>query len=193
MLKRKNKNQKIDMDCLTAEQLGRLPEDSLRRDIIIPLLEEIGAENVIDMHGRNEQGIDVYFEWPDVFGHKRKFGIQVKTRKLGFRSRPDRDANIQEIMNQIKMAFGKTVVLPDSMHGKIDANIDGFYIVTSNEISQQARNYIYEERKAFPYVHIIDGDLFVRILKERKLLKERAINMRAPWQLLSRSTKNKRL
>jgi len=163
----------INLDSLTTNQLIQLEEDDLREKVIIPLLKEIGADRVQDMHGDKEKGIDVYFEWWDVFDHRRRFGMQVKATPLVCTSRPDKNRNILTITNQIQRAFSNVIPLFDSMHGKIHVHIDGFYIVTSKTVTKEAIDYILEERKTYPYIHIIHGDLLMDVIKDIPRLKKR--------------------
>jgi hypothetical protein len=163
----------INLDSLTVDQLKELPENEVRRHIVIPLLKEIGAENVIDMHGRSEKGIDVYFEWRDVFYHRRRFGIQIKKGDVAYGCPPNRNTNILEICNQIEEGFSKETIMFDSEHGKISVTIDGYYVLVSGRITQDAKDYIYEKRKKYPYIHIIDGHGIIKVLKNKIELKKR--------------------
>jgi len=165
-------NKAVDFDSLTIDSLRQLKEPELRKNIVIPLLEDyLSAKNVQDLHGNNEYGIDVYFEWNDIFSHSRNFGVQIKTCDLILRCGSDKNRNIQTICNQIKLAFSKKINFADSSNGKVSKTIDGFYIMTSGKTNDPAKNYIYEERKAYSYIHIIEGDELLRIIKNRELLK----------------------
>lgn len=175
MSKLKVKKSKIDLNPLSINQLRHFSETRLRKSIIIPLLKGIGAESVTDLHGSNEQGIDVYFEWFDIFSHRRRFGIQIKKGDLVYRSRPDTNKNILTICNQIKMAFSKEIILSYSKDGKISVHIDGYYVVISGRANQHAKDYIYQERKAFPYIHIIDGDELIRVINNMKVISRKGI------------------
>ncbi len=172
MGKPKIDNSRINLNSLSINQLRQSGEPELRKSIIIPLLKQIGAENVIDLHGSNEQGIDVYFEWLDIFSHRRRFGIQIKKGDLVCGSRPDKNRNILTICNQIKMGFLKEVPLSDSRSGRVGVHIDGYYIIISGRANQNAINYIDRERKSFPSIHIIEGEELIRIIKNRKLLNK---------------------
>lgn len=164
---------KIDLDKINIRKLRRYNEDILRKHVIIPLLEELGADHIKDMHKNkeNEQGIDVYFDALDIFGHQRRFGVQIKRINLVCQSRPDKNKNIETICTQLRLAFGKEITLSTSEAGKITVHIDGYYVITSGIITQMANNYIYQQRKTYPYVHIIDGELLLKIIRQRKEIK----------------------
>ena len=165
-------NKEIDFDSLTIDSLRQLEEPELRKNVVIPLLNDyLCAENVLDLHGNNEYGIDVYFEWYDIFSHSRNFGAQIKKGDLILTGRPDKNRNILTICNQIKLAFSKEIKFADSRNGKVPKIIDGFYIMISGQTTDHVKDFIYQERKAYPYIHIIDGDELLRIIKNRELLK----------------------
>ena len=163
----------MDLNKINSNKLKSLKENDLRKKVIIPLLNEIiGSECVIDMHGRNEEGIDVYFEANDIFGHRRRFGIQIKKGDIVCKNCPN-PKSIMTILYQIESAFSKEIILVDSEHGKISVNIDGYYIFISGKTNEPAANRIYQKRKAYPFVHIIDGDELLKIIKNRDSLKKR--------------------
>lgn len=61
---------KITIHTINIDKLKALTEKELRKLVMLPLLDYIGVQNVMDLHGSNEKGIDVYFEVYDAFGHK---------------------------------------------------------------------------------------------------------------------------
>jgi len=166
----------MDLDKISPHKLKTLSEEVLRKDLVIPLLKEIEAQNVTDMHGPSEKGIDVYFETYDIFGHKRRFGMQVKTIDIVQEGQAGK-GNIITIMNQIEMAFSNSIVFGTSEKGREEVYIDGFYILTSGKVSPNAARYIREKRNKYPYVYIIDGDETLRIIRNRKFLKRRILEI----------------
>lgn len=167
------KNKKIDFDAIDVSSINN--ENMLRKKILIPLLQEIGAENVQDLHGSNEWGIDIYFEHFDIFSHRRRFGVQAKTLDINFTSTPDKDRNILVICNQIEMAFSKSIPLPNSKSGKIEVSIDGYYVITTKKVIQTAAEFILKKRSKYPYLNIIDGNELQRILENRKILQKKYV------------------
>jgi len=157
----------INLDNLNLKKLQKLKENPLRKEVIIPLLSDLGALNIRDLHGTNEFGIDVYYEVPDIFGEKRRFGIQITAIDLKCGKKPNK--NILEILAQIKMAFNRPIpIFPE----KIEVTIDGFYVITSKDIYENAGKFIVATRTQYPYLHLIDGKQLIQIIQKRKYLKE---------------------
>lgn len=184
---------KLNLDTIDYVKLQKLSEKTLRQNVIIPLLDDIEADNVTDMHGSEEEGIDVYFETNDIFGHKRRFGIQIKKGNIICQNSPSPQSVIT-ILNQIEAAFSKENILVDSKQGKISVHIDGYYIITSGRVNKPAKTRIYQKRKAYPFVHIIQGGELLRIIKDRKFLRRRILEIPTdtPMSLLiNRTLKDK--
>ena len=163
---------KITIETINIDRLKGLAEDELRKSILLPLLNYIGAQNVTDMHGSNEKGIDVYFENYDAFGHKRRFGIQLKSKDIICTSTPNK-ASIVIIVNQIKMAFPRRIKFGTSDKGSDGVHIDGFYVITSGKVNKEAADWIFENRNTYSYIQIIDGGELMEIIKNRDDLKKR--------------------
>jgi len=53
--------------------------------------------------------------------------------------------------------------------------IDGFYIITSGNVTSEAVEYIYDNRNKYPNIHIIDGNSLMEIIKNKDYLKQRKI------------------
>lgn len=175
MDKTKKSKPSIDIDLLDPTSLKTLSEDDFRQSVIFPLIKELGGEHVLDLHGHNEQGIDIYFEWSDVFSHIRRFGIQLKKGDLICTSQPNANRNIRTICNQIQMGFSKKLIFADSHNGKTEYTIDGYYVMISGKMNDTASMYIYEQRKVFPYIHILEGEEVLRIIKFRNDRKMKGI------------------
>lgn len=162
----------ITIKTINIDKLKALTEDELRKLVLLPLLNYIGVQNVTDMHGSNEKGIDVYFEIYDSFGHKRRFGIQLKNKDIICTSTPNK-ASIVIIINQIKMAFQKRIKFGTSDKGNDGVHIDGFYVVTSGKVNKEAADWIFENRNTYSYIQIIDGGELMEIIKNRDELKKK--------------------
>ena len=164
---------KVDLDNINIDKLRKLNEEQLRKNIIIPLLNYIEVQNVVDMHGSREEGIDIYFETFDIFGDKLRWGVQVKTVNLILGSRPSK-GNLLTILNQIKMAFSKKIRVNTSDRSG-EVYIDGFYIITSGRITDLAIKYINDNRNQYPNIHLIDGCRLMEIIKNKDSLKQRKV------------------
>jgi len=176
-LKKYNLVLEKDLNKINIDKLKKLDETQLRRNIIIPLLNYIEAQNVVDMHGSSEEGIDIYFETFDIFGEKLRWGVQVKTVDLILSAQPS-NKNIITILNQIQMAFSKRIkIITSDRSGEV--YIDGFYVITSGRIKAPAIRYIYNNiynnRNQHNNIHIIDGNRLIEIIKNKDSLKKREV------------------
>lgn len=162
----------VDLDKINIDTLRKLDEPQLRT-VIISLLKYIDAQNITNMHGSKEKGIDVYFETLDIFGNKLRWGIQVKTEDLICSARSS-NKNVVTILNQVQMAFSKRIrIMTSDRPGEV--YIDGFYIITSGNVTSEAVEYIYDNRNKYPNIHIIDGNSLMEIIKNKDYLKQRKI------------------
>jgi hypothetical protein len=153
----------LNLKNLDLKRLRKCKEKEFRLGIIIPLLKNhLGASVVRDLHGTNEQGIDVYFEFSDAFKKIRRYGIQLKIGNLKAKGRVDRNPNVIEICNQIEQAFGKEIPLID----KTNVCIDGFYIAITGTADERVCNHIFLKRKQYPYLHIIDGEHIIELIRQ---------------------------
>src|SRR3989338_6163261 len=161
---------RVTINTINIDKLKTLNEGVLRRSILLPLLAYIEVQNVIDMHGSHEKGIDIYFETCDGFGHRRRFAVQVKNRDIVCTGRSG-GTSVVTIVNQIKLAFSHRIKFGTSDKGNDGVHIDGFYIITSGKVSPEAAEWIYENRNTYGYIQIIDGGEFMEVIKNRDELK----------------------
>lgn len=171
--KTKSNTTEIDLDKINIDRLAVLDENTLRKQVIIPLLKYIDVQNVTDMHGVDEEGIDIYFETLDIFGIRLRWGIQVKNEDLVYAAESS-NRNLVTILNQIQMAFSKRIrVMTPERSGP--SYIDGFYIVTSGKLTGGAMDHIQDNRNKYHNIHIIDGNMLLDIIRNRDSLKRREI------------------
>lgn len=158
----------IDLDELNEDSLKGLSENFLRREVIIPLLKEIGIRGIEDVHGVKEHGIDVLFIHHDIFRRTKLFGIQCKKGDI-VKTAKEKPASIITITNQIREAFKRSFAVPGDP--KYPRYIDGYYVVASGIINSHASEYICDLRHEFPYIDIIDGHSLLRIITNRNWLR----------------------
>jgi hypothetical protein len=169
------KKVELDLNKINIDRLRMLDEDTLRKNVLIPLLKYIEAQNVTDMHGSNEEGIDIYFEALDIFGNRLRLGIQVKNKNLVYTANSSNE-NLNTILNQIQMAFSKRIrVMTSDRSGEV--YLDGFYVITSGRITQAAIDHIYENKSRYPNIQLINGERLMEIIKNKNLLKQRKIEI----------------
>lgn len=167
----------MNLDTITFEEIIALNEKHLRLQVILPLLRELGAENIMDLHGVNELGIDIYCEWRDVFNVKRGFAIQIKAGDVTCKGRPDKSPDVIEICRQIEMTKAKEIILTDRVS---KVTVDGYYVFISGKINDTARDYILSQKAIYSYLAFLDGDFLFRTIKNRSVLKARAFGMVPP-------------
>jgi hypothetical protein len=163
---------KVTINTINIDKLKMLDEDVLRKSILLPLLAHIEVQNIIDMHGSSEKGIDIYFETCDAFGHRRRFGVQIKNKDIVCTSQPNK-VSIITIINQIKMTFSRRIKFGTSDKGNDGVHIDGFYVITSGKVIKEAADWIFENRNTYSYIQIVDGGELMEIIKNKDELKRR--------------------
>ena len=119
-------------------------ENQIRKDITKALKRELGEEEVKNIHGSHEYGIDIIFYHKDVFGTKRKYGIQVKFGDIKARE-------AITLLGQLTIAFGHK-------YWKDDTQLDGVYIITNGEFIGGADEYIRSASIGFRNIFTIDGN-----------------------------------
>jgi hypothetical protein len=149
----------VNLNKITEKELEFLPEDVLRKEVVIPLLKKIGCFNVVDLHGTNECGLDIFFEKKDVFRRNKYYGIQCKKGHIK-RTTSKNTNSIITICNQINLAFTKQ--FRNSENNKI--YINGFYLVISGQINELAKEYISITTNKLPYLDYIDGQYLISII-----------------------------
>lgn len=154
----------ISLNKITEKELELLSEDVLRKEVVIPLLKRIGCFNVVDLHGTNECGLDVFFEKKDVFKRNKYYGIQCKKGYIK-RTTSNSPNSIITICNQIDLAFTKQ--FRNSENNKV--YINGFYLVVSGQINELAKEYISITSKKFPYLDFIDGQFLISMLNDHSI------------------------
>ena len=135
----------------TKEKVQRLQEDSLKKNVIIPLMKSYCCFSVRDWHGTSERGIDVLYKKENTFNELVYRGILIKAVKI---SKPILRGNVEP---QIKDAIDISFPNPDNPKDII--NIHELIVVTNKDITPDARNDIRDLSKAFfPSIEIVDGD-----------------------------------
>ncbi len=159
----------IDLERLTLPELQGLSEQRFRKEVFIPLLGQLQVYDVQDLQGNREFGIDVYFCWYDNFHIRRHFGVQLKVGDITLTAKRDPTTDVAEICRQLKMAFGRPILVADG--GITKTVIDGYYVVTTGNISPNAREYIYEHRTEYPYINFLTGPHLLEIVEKRRSLE----------------------
>jgi hypothetical protein len=123
-----------------ATYLGKISEDELIGDVLLPLFRQLGFHRVTVAGHKDkalEYGKDLWMKYTLPTTHVLYFGIQAKKDKID--SSGVSTANVAEIYNQVSMMLGHEIFDPEI--GK-RVLVDHAYIVAGGEITKAARNWL---------------------------------------------------
>src|SRR6185369_4726064 len=151
--------------ALSREQLLKLDEDTLRRDVLIPLLRRMGYKDVVHEHGGIlEQGKDLVMWRPEDFGARTNLAFVVKATRVSGKASGKGSAG--EASTQIQQAFGATFL--DSVTGE-EQRVHRCWLVSSAEITKEARSSIgtmLKNSNLDRMLNYIDGERLWSLLQE---------------------------
>ena len=126
------------------ELLESIHEHKMARDIIVPVLRQMGLQGVKFTGGADEQGIDVeYYELTEPEREKSYVGIQFKKGNLVYSSGGSK-GSVKEVRNQAEEAFEKEVHDLDSHSTRF---ISRFIVAVTGDINENARKFIGRARQ----------------------------------------------
>jgi len=131
-----------------AAYLGKISENELIGDVLLPLFRQRGFHRVTVAGHKDtalEYGKDLWMKYTLPTTHVLYFGIQAKKDKID--SSGVSTANVAEIYNQVSMMLGHEIFDPEI--GK-RVLVDHAYIVAGGEITKQARNWLGNKLDAQP-------------------------------------------
>lgn len=133
-------------------------ESLFSKEIIAPLLRNMGFKKIVYHHGHREYGKDFIFSEMDKFGNYVHYAMQVKAGDVNGKV----NGQIDELIGQIDDAFK----IPFKRENEPDYYISGFYIVISGKFTENAiekiRNKIPKEYLGS--VQILDKDRVIELL-----------------------------
>ena len=131
---------------LLAGYLDKASEDELTAELLLPLFRQLGFQRITASGHKDktlEYGKDVWMKFQLPTLHWLYFGIQVKRGKLDAAGRTkDDNANVAEVLNQIRMMLGHTVFDPEINKRTL---VDHAIIIAGGEITKAAKNWIGEQ------------------------------------------------
>jgi len=136
------------------KKIARLSENSLRRNILIPMLKAMGAYNTEDFHGSSEKGKDVYFSYKNIFERYKHCCFFIKVGNVKKSGRND----IRKMQKAIEEAIQRD--FPSPIDNKTPIHIEEFYFVCSGKINKEAREWLSDllRKKQTPNFDIFDID-----------------------------------
>lgn len=143
-------------------QLVQLLENDLRIKIVMPLIIAKGAYKVLDWHGRNEKGKDVYFAYKDLFGDYKHCCIFIKAGDVTKSGQKD----IRKMKGAIDEALFSKFDSPMDNHSPV--YIEEFYFACNGTVNDDARSYLSElfHRRQFPNFKIYDIDRITEMIRD---------------------------
>jgi len=129
-----------------ARYLDAASEDEFTEEVLVPLLQQCGFRR-ISIAGHKDKalefGKDIWMKFQLPTSHFIYFGVQVKKNKIDAAGKSkDRHENVAEVLNQSKMALAHPIFDPEVNKRVL---IDHIYIVSSGEITKQARQFLGEK------------------------------------------------
>ncbi len=112
-----------------------------------PYFNKLGFDRVIFNHGNKEFGKDYILETTNKFSNKEYYGVQVKAGNLSGSA----NTNIQEIVNQIDMAFEVPYKLIDGT----EIYVSKVIIAISGDFTDNAKERIYRKIKRYKFSNLI--------------------------------------
>lgn len=143
------------------EKITKLSENNLRKKVIIPLLNALGAYGTEDFHGPREKGKDVYFSYKNLFGRNKHCCFFIKKGNIKKTGRND----IRNMKGAIEEAIKSEFTNP--IDNKTPVRIEEFYFVCSGKINQEAREWLTEflvKQSNFPNLDVFDIDSLIQFI-----------------------------
>ena len=147
-------------DPLWEKKIQELSEDELRRNVLLPILRRNpDLEQITDVHGVNERGLDIIFASQDGV-RKNWYGLQLKTGNIS--GGGSGKQTVKTIIDQLELA--KPYKHPVSTPPAGEYQMDYYLVAASGRISGTAREEITRRLEPMP-VGFWDLSEIVRIAK----------------------------
>lgn len=117
------------------------------KTFLTPYFSSLGFDKVIFNHGNKEFGKDYVLETNNIFNDKEYYAVQVKAGNLSGSA----STNIQEIVNQIDMAFE----VPYKLINGTEIYVSKVLIVISGDFTDNAKERIYRKLDRYKFSNVI--------------------------------------
>jgi|SRR6266550_3888662 len=134
-------------------------EDAFCRELLLPLLREMGFVSVRYSHGKKEYGKDFTFSEATPFANYRRYGLQAKAGDV----RGGVNSEIDELLGQIEDAFSMPYC---EIGSKEPRYISTFIIAISGSFTDNAREKIVEKmpKGAIGSVYFLDRERLTELI-----------------------------
>ena len=119
---------------LTRHAFDNMDEATLRAQVLIPLLQEMGYQDVKEYHGTGELGKDIVCWKADAFGGRQNLVVVAKATRMTGKAKVDK-GTAGEVSTQIRQCFGSNYADPITAKSQ---SANEVWVVTNKGISQQA-------------------------------------------------------
>lgn len=137
-----------------------LKEDEFRSEVIIPLLKNMGMQQVRERHGTQEYGKDITFFQVSPLGNIYS-AVVAKVGKID--GSAGGKSNLDTVLNQVKMAFNMPL---EDIEQKQKYSINEVIVWTSGNIANNAERRIMESIKEYRNIRFFDGQKTLELLEQ---------------------------
>jgi len=125
-------------------------ERDFRKEILIPILKDLGYDNIQDIHGQHEYGVDILFSNLNKFGLMEWNGIVAKIGNINLDIGTEISQNLKKIITQIYQA--KSMNHLEKNYGNI--KITRIFVATNGKVNFHAKNVLSQKDP------LIEGNIF---------------------------------
>ena len=154
------------MASLTRDQLRKLKELDLQKQVLVPLFKAMGFRGVVVWGGGSlEQGKDIVMWKRDDFGTRINYGVVVKAQRISGKAAAGK-GSASEVEFQIRQCLASSYIEISSTE---EQPIHRCLVVSSKDISKEALHAMVGSLRASGYDRItqfIDGDMLWDLICE---------------------------
>lgn len=125
-------------------------EKDFRNVILIPILKDLGYDNIQDIHGQHEYGVDILFSNQNRFNLMEWNAIIAKIGNIDFERGTELSQNLKKILTQVYQA--KSMNHLEKNYGVV--KINRVFIATNGKINYHAKNVLAQKDP------LIEGNIF---------------------------------
>lgn len=127
---------------------------------LIPILKDLGYNNIQDIHGQHEYGVDILFSNLDKFGLMEWNGIVAKRGNINIDIGTEISQNLKKLINQIYQA--KSMNHLEKNYGNV--KLTRVFVATNGKINFHARNILSQKDPLIEgNIFFIDNDTFLSL------------------------------
>lgn len=146
------------MAVITRELMAKMDEATLRREVVIPLLQKLAYQGVNEAHGVVEFGKDILAWKADDLNTRENTAIVAKATRISGKG-------VEEVARQVRLAFQTTY--KDSVSSETQS-VHRVWVVTNKAIPEISRQSLTGDLPEYcrRYTRVIDGDELWNLWKE---------------------------